>query len=54
MFEHSNGLVSSISAVEVCRNDLSVDLDTGHDLLEGGGCLIIESLGLLFEISLRK
>jgi hypothetical protein len=50
----SNGAFSRISVVPVRRNELAVNVDAGHELLEGVGCFINELWELWFEATFRQ
>jgi hypothetical protein len=54
IFERANGAFGSVSAVDVRWSELVVDVDAGHELLESGGCFVVELLELWFESALGQ
>ncbi len=46
VFEHVNGTFRSIATVDMGWDQLGIDMLSNHEILEGTGCFIIQSLQL--------
>jgi hypothetical protein len=48
-FESLDGTFSSIAAMTVSRHQLVLHIIDGENVLQSGGCLVVESLEFWFE-----